>query len=164
MDKRDIGRKAYISNNLYKNIDKLNSAMVIFDNETKQFSVVEDREYSRDGIIASAVKKGIASAAGKAAGGLVSDASKGLGDKLSGRDKKRTLLGRLSGRNKALDRAEERAHEEKMARINAGQDMRSLALERLKRYDEEAPYRRARKDKAMDYKHQERMAKIKSGK
>lgn len=87
--------------------------VIVFDEETRQYCAVSDRQF---GVISAAVKAGVAKGAGKAAGNLVG----GIGEKP-------TFLGKFTGKNKKLERDAQRAHEEKMARIAAGTDGRAMA-------------------------------------
>lgn len=79
---------------------------IVFDNELKQFSVVEDREFAMHPYLKSRLSQ--------SAGRLL--------DKATGKDRERTFWGRFNGRNRQLDRQDEARHAERMAKIKAGMD------------------------------------------
>lgn len=128
--------------------------MIVFDYINGQFYSDSQASYSMS--LSNQFQK----SAGKAIEGL----GTGIGRKLAGVDRRRTLWGRISGRNKALDRLEQREHEERMARIQAGTDLRGLLKDRLDKYDSNSGRRQDRKDKKLEYAHQEKMARINNSK
>lgn len=113
--------------------------MIAFNQETRQFSVVDEvREYG----IVSGLKK--ATAVTKGVGGLARAVS-GTAGAMGLNPEKETFWGNFNGKNKRVRQMRENAHKERMARIAAGTDTRTLLKDRLAAQD-------ARKDKKMDNK------------